>query len=127
MRAPGLFNWALAVGLLVGPALGALAAALLFGILNASMEYFGYFLAVSGTYGYGALPLFALVMLALRNWRIDWLWLCALIGFVIGIAGFVLVLDQQVGTLGQAQLAAESALPFAFMMAAIRLIAGQRT
>lgn len=127
MRTPGLFNWALAVGLIVGPGLGALAAALLFGILNGSMEYFGYFFAVSGTYGYGALPVFVLVMLALRQWRIDSLWLCVLIGFIIGIAGFVVVLDQQVGTLGQAQLAAESALPFAFMMAAIRLIAGPRT
>lgn len=127
MRAPGLFNWALALGLVLGPAIGALAAGLIFGIINGSVEYFAYFLAVSGVFGYQfGLPVFSAIMLALRHYRWDWLWLCTLIGFVIGLAGFVLVLQQPVGTMGQFELAAESASPFALMMAAIRLIAGRR-
>ena len=128
MRAPGLFNWALALGLVFGPGLGALAGALVFGIANGSIEYFAYFLAVSGVFGYlYLLPVFSAVMLLLRHLRADWLWLCTLIGFAIGLAGFVVGLGQPVGSAGQLQLAAESAAPFALMMAAIRLIAGPRT
>jgi uncharacterized membrane protein YfcA len=128
MRAPGLFNWALALGLVLGPAIGAFAGALIFGIANASMEYFGYFLAVAGAFGYMfGLPAFSAAMLLLRHFRVDWLWLCALVGLGIGIFGFVAGLGQQVTTTGQLQLATEASLPFALMMVAIRLIAGPRT
>ena len=51
-------------GLLLGPGLGALVAAAIGGIANASGEYFSFYLATSAAYGYlVTLPAFLPVML----------------------------------------------------------------
>ena len=127
MYKPGLINGALALGLLLGPGLGALVAAAIGGIANASGEYFGFYLATSAAYGYAVtLPVFLPIMLILRYLRRDDLMLCIALGFVVGFLFYELVFDAPVrGEL--LSVAIDGALPFAFMLGAVRLIAGPRT
>ncbi|MGE0282985.1 MAG: hypothetical protein AB7P20_20540 [Rhizobiaceae bacterium] len=128
LRKPGLINGAVALGLLLGPGLGALVAATLGGMANASGEYFGFYLATSGVYGYLiTLPVFLPVMLLLRHLRQDDLMLCTLIGFLIGFAFYKLVLGAPIRSSEMLSVAVDGALPFAFMLGAVRLIAGPRT
>ncbi len=128
LRRPGLVNGALALGVLFGPGLGALVAAALGGIANASGEYFGFYLATAGVYGYLiTLPVFLPVMLLLRYLRRDDLTLCALIGLAIGFAFYKLVFGAPILSSEILSVAVDGALPFAFMLGAVRLIAGPRT
>ena len=98
------------------------------GISNASSDYFGFYLAASGAYGYMVvLPVFLPVMLLLRHFRRDDLMLCVLLGFATGIIFYVAVLGARLSGDTFLSLAVDAALPFAFMLGAVRLIAGPRT
>lgn len=128
MRKPGLVNWALALGLLIGPGLGAFVAAAIGGLANQSGEYFGFYLAMSLAYGYAiVLPVFLPVLLVLRYFRRDDLMLCVGLGFVIGFLFYQLMFGAPVRSSEIMSVAIDGALPFAFMLGAVRLVAGPRT
>jgi len=125
LRKPGLINGALAMGLLVGPALGAAVHALLAMAAHGGQISLMSTLITTAGMGYVlTLPVFLPVMLALRHWRRDSLVACILIGFAIGLVVFYAAMG--VFGSGWAPLVFQGGLPFALMLGAVRLIAGRR-
>lgn len=128
MRQPGLINTATILGLLLGPALGALLYALIGGIWTMSSEFFGFYLAWTIVPGYlVGLPIFAVALLAMRHWRIDWIWLCGLIGLIAGLISHYALIGGNTAPSEFKAVLIYAALPFVVMFVVTRLIAGART
>jgi len=123
LRQPGLINGALVLGLLLGPGVGALLHAWLAMAAHGGAVSLMQTLLTNGSAGYIlTLPVFLPAMLALRHWRADSVLLCAVLGFLLGVALFYAAVGS-----GWAPLVFQGGLPVALMILAIRLIAGRRT
>lgn len=126
MRKPGLMNVGLAVGLLIGPGLGAIVHALLAMAAHGGQIALMPTLITNAGFGYLLmLPVFLPAMLVLRHLRVDSILAGVVLGFVIGLIFFYAVLG--IIDSAWAPLVFQGGLPFALMLGATRLIAGRRT
>lgn len=120
---PALVDGRTVIGLLLGPAIGAVLETLLARLSHGPTLDMAKSIQTYLQGGYILLPLLAIALILLRAARIDSLIVCAIVGFAIGL---LFLSYHYVGDPGWGQYVFQGGLPFAMMLLAARLIAGRR-
>ncbi|EFG6100890.1 hypothetical protein BMP26_005216 [Escherichia coli] len=137
VRSPYVMNAGGIVSLIIAPAIGTLITAYVADYLEPNVgrdqgASFAFTLLIGGLYSYMAVPLMAACLFALRYWRIDYIWMYPLVGWLLGSVAFAVVLEGPAGILYLPALimhpgpASMVSAPLAISMLVVGLFAGKR-